>query len=259
MDLLVAYGSDPAGSNMARHLAKGLPIRDGIYRGDRYHIAILDTPTVEADWLESRFQYDGYVFLSKHSAASGQLALTCHTTGNFGDEVRLGGSPRQVAVPYASLLKSYIRALWSARDSFGGFDITLETTHHGPTALHTRSLFVEVGTTPEQWNDTRLCGMVADVLDGVLGEPGGAPPEAICFGGTHYPKKFTSEAVSGKYAPGTIVPKSDMGVVDERTFSHILERNASASVALLDWSGMGPHRRRILDMLEKTDLEVVRL
>ncbi|MCE2508813.1 MAG: D-aminoacyl-tRNA deacylase [Nitrosopumilaceae archaeon] len=259
MDLLVAYGSDPAGRNMAEHLARDMSRQNGVYRGDAYELAVLETPAISADWLESEFGYDGYVFLSKHAAESGRLALTCHSTGNFGEEAAFGGSPRQVAVPYPSLQKEYMRALWERRESFGSFDITLEATHHGPTALSVRTIFVEVGTTPEQWNDARLCGSVADALAESMGRPARAHPVAVCFGGTHYPKKFTREVIHGEYALGSIVPAHALEWVDDSMLSHILERNAGASAALLDWDLMGPHRRRILEMLEGTDLEVVRL
>ena len=190
MDLLVAYRLDPAGYNMARRLSRGKlhyvsrATRDGIRRGDAYDLAVLRTPVISADWLESRYSYDGYVFLSRHAAESGRLALTCHSTGNFG-EASFGGNPRQVAVPYPSLQKSYMQRLWERRESFGDFHITLEATHHGPTALNGRSIFVEVGTTPEQWNDAELCGRVADVLDAAMTAPASKAPVAVGFGGTH--------------------------------------------------------------------------
>lgn len=258
MDLLVAYGSDPAGSGMARRLSRNMTLQDGIYRGDGYHMAVLETPAISADWLESRYSYDGYVFLSKHAAESGRLALTCHSTGNFG-EARFGGNPRQVAVPYPSLQKSYMRELWSRRESFGDFHITLEATHHGPTALNNRSIFVEVGTTPEQWCDAELTGRVADVLDAVMAAPAAVYPVAIGFGGTHYPARFTREVIHGEYALGTIVPQHALEHMDEEMLSHILSRNGDASAALVDRDGTGPHRRRILKMLEDTPLEVVQV
>ena len=258
MDLLAAYGSDPAGSHMAYHLAKKMTLQDGIYRGERYDLTILDTPSISADWLESRFPYDGYVFLSKHAAESGRLALTCHTTGNFG-EALFGGNPHQVAVPYPSLQKSYMRQLWKRRDSLADFHITLEATHHGPTALGVRTLFVEVGTTPAQWNDEELCSMVAQILDYSMAAPPAVCPVAIGFGGTHYPALFTNEVICGEYALGTVVPQHALEHIDDAMLSHIMRRNADATAALLDWDRMGPHRRRILDMLEATPLEVVRL
>lgn len=245
--------------NMAEHLAQSMTRRNGVYGCEAYDLFISETPAISADWLESRFEYDGYVFLSRHAAESGRLALTCHSTGNFGDEARFGGNPRQVAVPYPSLQKKYIQSLWAARASFGGFDITLEATHHGPTALSTPSIFVEVGTTPEQWDDVGLCSRVADILDAVMRTPHQTNPVAICFGGTHYPKKFTSMVIHDDYALGSIVPAHSLKWIDEYMLGHILERNAEASVALLDSDLMGPHRSRISDMLESTRLEVIPL
>jgi len=42
-------------------------------------------------------------------------------------------------------------------------------------------------------------------------------------------------------------------------FSHIIKRNIGATVALLDWNGMGKNNQKILEMLERTDLEVIKL
>lgn len=257
MDLLVAYGGDPAGLNMAQRLTSGMK-RDGkVYHGGAYDMVVIDSPAVSADWLESEFEYDGYVFLSRHSAESGRLALTCHTTGNFG-EAALGGNPREVAVPHAGLQKAYMRRLWEGRGAFGGFEVTLEATHHGPTALCKPSMFVEVGTTDEQWNDVALCGSVADILREALGDSREFPT-AVGFGGTHYPSKFTREVVRGRYALGTIVPKRAVGLMDESLLSHVLSRNVDADTALLDWDGMGPGRRDIERFLEESSLEVVRV
>jgi D-aminoacyl-tRNA deacylase len=42
-------------------------------------------------------------------------------------------------------------------------------------------------------------------------------------------------------------------------FSHILERNKIAKTALLDWAGLGPNKKKVVDLLETTDLEVIKL
>lgn len=258
MDLLVAYGEDPAGRNMAEYFAGSMKKEDGgLYRGDSYDLAIIDSPAISADWLESRFAYDGYVFLSRHAAESGTLALTCHSTGNFG-EALFGGKRREVAIPYPSVQKTYMKKLWERREEFGDFEITLETTHHGPTSLGRPSVFVEVGTTEAQWGDAKLCHSVAAILEEALAERG-QYPEAIGFGGSHYPGPFTREVVEGGYALGTIVPRRAMEEVDGEMLSHIMSRNGGAQAALLEWDGMGKHRREVVRLLDETDLEVVRL
>ena len=84
-------------------------------------------------------------------------------------------------------------------------------------------------------------------------------PTAICFGGTHYSEKFTNELIHGKYALGTVVPKHALEHVDNSLFSHIIQRNQGATVALLDWNGMGKNKQKILEMIDETDLEVIKL
>lgn len=256
MDLLVAYKDDPAGFNMATALSREME-RDGrVFRGERFDLLIIETPAISADWLEAEFQYDGYVFLSKHYAESGVLALTCHSTGNFNSEAKFGGNPREVAVPYPSLQKRYLREIQERSDNYPGFEITIEATHHGPTALSKPTLFVEVGTGIKQWNDADLCGDVARALrDSLYTEAN--YPYAIGFGGTHYPKKFTSMILYGEYALGTVVPRHAVEYLDESLLQHILERNSGAHAALVDEKGLGRGKRRILGMLEGTDLEVI--
>lgn len=261
MLLLVAYSKDPAGKNMADYFTPNMKQDGQLYRGRSFDLVLLDTPSVSADWLESKFDYDGFVFLSKHAAESGVLALTCHSTGNF-DEAALGGNPRQMAVPFPSLQKRYFENLWKRRAKFAEFDITLETTHHGPTALSKPSMFVEIGTTPVQWNDADLCHDVTAILEQALMEWDHTSPDhtvAIGFGGTHYPKKFTREITEGKYSFGSIVPKHAMKYIDKELFDHIVRRNHEAKVALLDWNGMGPHRQDIVKLLRGTSLEIVRI
>ncbi|RNJ79015.1 MAG: D-tyrosyl-tRNA(Tyr) deacylase [Nitrosopumilus sp. B06] len=258
MNLLVAYRDDPAGSNMARYLSEDMRPDGGMFRGKHYDLVVIPTPAVSADWLEEKYDYDGYVFLSKHAAESERLALTCHSLGNFA-EARFGGNKRQVAVPYPQLQKDYMRALAGRAHEFPGFHITIEATHHGPTALDRPAIFVEIGTTKKQWNDESLCSSVASIVHETLASPAQKNPAAVCFGGTHYPAKFTCELLEGRHALGTVVPKHALGHLDESLFSHIMERNAGVRTALLDWAAMGPAKQKILNMLESTDLEVIRL
>ena len=286
MDLLVAFGGDPAGSNMARSLAGGMEeaapgeaapgeaapgggaagegtagggAPGSLFHGRHFDLLVIRTPAVSADWLEERYAgYDSFVFLSKHAAASGVLALTCHSTGNF-SRAEAGGNDRQVAVPYPSLQKRYLQNLSENRGRFPGFDITIEATHHGPSALSRPCLFVEIGTGPEQWNDTDLCGAVAGIVLETMREPVPQVPFAVCFGGTHYSEKFTGELLSGGLGLGTVVPKHALGFLDQGLFDHIIQRNTGAAAVLLDWTGLGSHKQRVLEMADRTGLEIIRL
>ncbi|MDE1862029.1 MAG: D-aminoacyl-tRNA deacylase [Thaumarchaeota archaeon] len=259
MQLLVAYESDPAGYNMASYIAEGLKSRgDGLYTGKKFDLVIIKSPAISADWLEDRYRYEGYVFLSKHAAESGKLALTCHSTGNF-SEALFGGYAKQVAIPHPHLQKSYMRHLWDRRDDFSKFEITIEATHHGPTALGKPVLFIEVGTTQSEWNDKDLCRSVADIVVGELGGSEERHQVAICFGGTHYPTKFNRELIEGEFALGTVVPRHALGEVDEVLFAHILERNKGATHALVDWRGLARSKQKMVDLIGNAGLELVKV
>jgi len=258
MELLVAYQDDPAGYNMAKFLSKDMTHDGEIFRGKYYDLLIIKTPVITADWLEEKFDYDGFIFLSKHAAESGKLALTCHSTGNF-SKAQFGGNDREVAIPHSNIQKEYLKTLWDHKSQFLDFQITIEATHHGPTALTKPSLFIEIGTTEKQWTDISLCNSVAILVHNVMSKDIKSFPVAICFGGTHYPEKFTAELLDGKFALGTVVPKHALDDLDENLFTHILKQNKSAKTALLDWDGLGSNKQKVINFLSKTNLEVIKL
>lgn len=258
MDLLIAYRDDPAGHNMAKFLSKEMTQDGEIFHGKYYDLIIIPTPAISADWLEEKYNYDGFIFLSKHAAESGVLALTCHSTGNF-SEAKFGGNTRQVAIPYPDIQKAYLQILKKNQSQFSDFQITIEATHHGPTALKKPSIFIEIGTTEKQWTDENLCQRVAKLVHKVLSNDIPKNPVALCFGGTHYPTKFTNELLDGKYALGTVIPKHALDNLDEELFSHIISQNNMAEAALLDWNGLGPNKQKVLDLLATTKLEVIKL
>lgn len=258
MNLLVAYQKDPAGSNMANFISKDMEKKGELFHGKNYDLVTIPTPAISADWLEDKYHYDGFVFLSKHAAESGVLALTCHSTGNF-SKASFGGNESQVAIPHPFLQKSYLQKLWKKRNEFSEFEITLEATHHGPTALNKPCIFIEIGTTEKQWNDSDLCSSVAKIVKETVSEEPKKYPVAICFGGTHYPRKFTKEILKGNFALGTITPKHSLEYVDKKMLDHILSRNEMAKAALLDWTGLGTHKQKIIELLKGTELEVIKL
>lgn len=258
MELLVAYRDDPAGHNIAKFLSQEMKLDGEIYRGKYYDLLIISTPAISADWLEEKYNYDGFIFLSKHAAESGVLALTCHSTGNF-SEAKFGGNDRQVAIPHPYIQKEYLQTLWKNKSQFPDFQITIEATHHGPTALTKPTIFIEIGTTEKQWTDVSLCNSVAVLIHGVLTKNISSSPVAICFGGTHYPEKFTKELLEGKFSLGTVVPKHALDNLDEDLFLHILRQNKIAKTCLLDWGGLGSNKQKLINFLNNTDLEMIKL
>ena len=258
MDLLVAYKDDTAGNNMAEFISQGLDKDGDVFRGKKFDLLIIPSPVISADWLEEKFDYDNYVFLSKHAAESGVLALTCHNTGNF-DNAEFGGNSKQIAIPFASFQKLYLQNLWNKHNEFPDFQITIEATHHGPTNLNRPCIFIEIGTTQKQWNDVELCNSVAQIIEKTYEMSPKKFPTAICFGGTHYSEKFTNQIINGKFALGTVMPKHALEFLDESLFQHIIARNFSVKIALLDWNSLGKNKQKVIELLSTTKLEVIKI
>ena len=104
-----------------------------------------------------------------------------------------------------------------------------------------------------------LCNSVGQIIVDVMKEQQKSYPIAICFGGTHYPENIANELIHDKYSLETVIPKHALEHIDQSLFSHIIKRNMDATTALLDWNGMGKNKQKILEMLERTDLEVIKL
>ena len=258
MDLLVAFKNDPAGHNMAKFISQGMNEDGDVFHGKNFDLVEIDSPVISADWLDEKYDYDGFVFLSKHAAESGKLALTCHSTGNF-DEAKFGGNNKEIAIPYPDFQKQYLQNLWDNHELFPNFQITIEATHHGPTHLKKPSIFVEIGTTESQWKNESLCSSVAKIVVDTFGKPSNSFPFAVCFGGTHYSEKFTKELLFGKYALGTVVPKHALEFLDPIFFEHLVAQNQGAKIALLDWKSLGKHKQTLIDLLSTTTMEIVKL
>lgn len=258
MELLVAYKNDPAGHNMAKFISQSMNKDGDLYHSKNFDLIEIDSPSISADWLNEKYDYDGFIFLSKHAAESGTLALTCHSTGNF-NEAKFGGNQKELAIPYPDFQKKYMQKLWDNHESYLDFEITIEATHHGPTHLKKPSIFVEIGTTESQWNDETLCSSVAKLVVETLEKPSDLYPFAICFGGTHYSKKFTKELLFGKYALGTVMPKHALEFLNSDLFDHLLIQNYGAKTALLDWKSLGKYKQTLIDLLSTTNLEIIKL
>ena len=65
-----------------------------------------------------------------------------------------------------------------------------------------------------------MCARVADAVMETYRREMPKVPRAICFGGTHYPEKFTKMVLQGEYALGTIVPKHSLEYIDESISPH---------------------------------------
>lgn len=231
-----------------------------VYQKGSFLLARFEGMIVFPPALDEYFNPQAYIFLSRHSAESGIASLTAHTTGNFGQEAKFGGNPRELGRADPALLKNYLRSLWKRKEEAVGYQVTLEATHHGPTSLQKPVMFVELGSSEEYWGDKRAATVVAEALVESLVVKEIWGKVAIGFGGTHYPDKFTKMTLEDDVAFSFIVPKYALEYMDDKMVGQMLQRtNAPVKQAVLDWKGLGPHKEKVTALVNQFGLEEVRV
>ncbi len=153
--------------------------------------------------LEKFLNFDEIIFASRHSSQDQRKILTAHFTGNL-ERADFGGKPYSLAKPSPNTLKNYCL---SVKDSVPeGYEFSLEATHHGPSEIKKRSVFVEIGSTEEEWRDEEAAEVVAKgILDAIESED--RWKVAISVGGTHYAPRQTEIVLNTSVTFGHIFPK----------------------------------------------------
>jgi D-aminoacyl-tRNA deacylase len=157
------------------------------YRTDGAELRTFDGLHLHLDGAAAAFdESDLLVFASRHSGETGPL-LTAHATGNFGPAEYGGGE--------GSLARAAPNALRAVRRFFEeyapeGYDAGIECTHHGPSAVGCPSLFVELGSGEDEWDDPAGAEAVARSILALRGVDPTDYRTVVGFGGGHYAPRF---------------------------------------------------------------------
>ncbi|MDG6996384.1 MAG: hypothetical protein JRN52_10725 [Nitrososphaerota archaeon] len=267
-DVIVCSQSNIASTNIRERLLERFPFQETeeffgsspIYVWGEKAIVTSPKEIVRVSGLDERFDNVRYVFASTHRAESGMPSLTAHFTGNFGSDT-LGGNAHEVARYSPQLLKNYFLELNSLRNLIPKeYSITLEATHHGPTEFKSPVMFVELGSSEREWQDIETAALIADATIRSLDAQRRFDKCAIGIGGTHYSDKFNKVELGSEFALGPIVPKHALEFLNESMLAQILSKSTQPiKYALLDWKGLGKSKERVLQILERADLEQIRV
>ena len=204
------------------------------------------------------FQPDLCVVASRHKSESGRPTLSAHPTGNWG-KAEMGGKDKELAIAPALYLRESLLLLQKLRIEKNldyGYDVSLEVTHHGPT-LNFPLLFVEVGSTENQWKDKIACEVVASTIYEILMKEIKSIPTAIGFGGPHYAPNFTKLILNKEIAVGHIAPKYAIDLLDESMIRQMIDKTIPRpKIAILDWKGLKKEQRsKIIGILDDIGME----
>lgn len=223
-----------------------------------FRLIIIEPYHIYQDGLDERLEDAGFpadliVFASKHRSKTAGQVLTAHFTGNTG-EAEYGGNPGELARAAPHALKSLLGSLQMlARNE--DYEVTMESTHHGPTALDTPSVYVEIGSTEAEWTDQTAGCIVADAILTLDPSHG---PVAVGFGGGHYAPRMTRLVLETNVTFGHVFPDYALPDLDESMVRQALERS-NADFAYFDRNSTSTEEReRLEEIIHRLGYEVLR-
>ncbi|QDA30965.1 D-aminoacyl-tRNA deacylase [Thermococcus indicus] len=197
------------------------------------------------------------VFASRHSSKQKLPALTTHVTGNWGNAM-YGGKDESLAVAQPAAMKLALMKMDELNDL--GWTVCYEATHHGPSELDVPSLFIEIGSSEDEWVNDRAGEIIAETIIHVLENYKTAKfPVAIGIGGGHYAPKQTKRALETDIAFSHIAPKYAHPVKEELLIRAIERTQGGVDAIYVDWKGSRGETRQLAKRLaEELGLEFIR-
>lgn len=265
---LVSSKADKASSLMAHILTKdyGFSISGRDFQGNDIFarnddiLLFSSKDVLHINDLDDVFLPEGYIFLSRHASQSRTPTITSHFPGNVSEDASHGGKPRELAWTLPSLQKCFMQNLWKLRKEAKPYQIVIEATHHGPTSLKRPVLFVELGSTEKEWTDPHGASLLCKALIETLDNFAKAKKVGIGLGGLHYSDKFTKLLVESDAAITGSISKHSLAYVSEDTIEQMTQKSVEkVTEAYLDWKGLGAEKQRILQILERKNLQVVKI
>ncbi len=218
--LLLASRADNASVNLLEAVLRldGWGQKEGFEHGvlqrhsaQPVHLLTIEELHIHADGIDETHSgavgetVDEVLVLSRHAAKSGRPSLTLHAIGVPGEvphgEPGFAGGRKGLAVPPSPRFATLFRELRIEATNSGladEFDLTLETTHHGPV-LTAPTLYLEIGSKESEWVREDAADCWARVIYRVLGladssplgEWSGEGEVMIGLGGGHYAPRHT--------------------------------------------------------------------
>jgi D-aminoacyl-tRNA deacylase len=209
--------------------------------------------------LSEHYDPECFVFVFRHKAENPKPMLTVHVTGNLNSEPMRAGNPYELGISHPSYMFKVLNGLKKYAPE--GYSISYEATHHSPTNLIKPLMFVEIGSSEEQWNDSRAVEAVAKAILDLLENPQTKCTSCIGLGGGHYVDRFTRRAFEKNYAFGHIIPSYEFEKTKSEVIQQAIDKTIGIQKAVLDQRSQGKEeeRKAILEVMKKNQIEVIKL
>lgn len=252
MILIVASNKDAASLNIKKQILENYDFKSTpeTFEGEtvfethvnnkKTKLITLNTESISAQNLTGTFtQAEFIIFISRHSSVTEKPTLSVHTPGNL-STAQYGGIAREVSVSPANAMREALKIMAQLRvEEQLEYEVCYEGTHHGPS-LNVPTMFVELGSSPEQWKDLKAANVVAQAAMKSAKTFGSFPAKAVLgIGGPHYNGKFTRIALEDNVAFGHMIPKYAVPRTDEAILRQCIEKTLEkVETIILDWKGI---------------------
>lgn len=201
-------------------------------------------------------RYDFIIFASTHKSEKGEKSLSVHAPGNWRD-AQLGGKWGKVCKTSAHFMKQAFIKLYENAKQYEldqKYQITMECTHHGPL-IDKPCIFIEIGSTEEEWRDRRAGFVIAKTIYDIISEfrPSEYHEVAIGLGGPHYCPNFNKVQLKTNVAISHVIPNYSAPITEDMIKEAVSKTEEEIDLAVLDWKGLGTseQRQQVLDILDK--------
>ena len=245
--LIIASKKDKAGINITTALSqfRKNPILAGMQQdnpGFDFYLAEEEILYEENINLEKINKYDFIIFASRHQSEKKEKTLSIHSPGNWRD-ADFGGKSRKVCASSALFQKQLFEKLHEVAKEHNiddKYKITLECTHHGPL-INKPCVFIEIGSTEEEWKDRRAGFVVAKTIKRAIEEFKENPYNevAVAIGGPHYCSNFNKIQLISNIAISHVIPGYMLPLDEEMIKEAIKKTEEEVEFALIDWKGLG--------------------
>ncbi len=218
---------------------------------ERFYVISVSDDLLYVDYLENYIVTQLFIFVSRHESASRRPSLLTHVPGNWTDEARYGGRPRSVCIAPPSNMLEALRTLHNLSREFGleDWSVSYEATHHGPYLEATPVMFIEIGSSEEEWRNEKAAEVLVHAIEAAI-EAKQVKHVAVGIGGPHYAPKFTSIALREEIAFGHIVPEYVLEGISSNEIVMAVKRCSEVVTEIIfDWKGIkGGLRKRLYEI-----------
>jgi D-aminoacyl-tRNA deacylase len=208
---------------------------------------------------------DLIIFASRHTSKTARPAFLAHTTGNWGKNADFGGKPQDLSKTSALFHKAGIESLREQIEKFNvpDFSLDMEVTHHGPTTLDVPLIFMELGSSKQEWLIKEAGELVANAIVNAVFKYLDFKEEktqqvGLGFGGTHYAPNFSRLITNNNIALSFICPKYYIQELNKNLIGMMIDNTLEKiDYFVVDWKGTNSQdKKHLIPLLEEFDIPI---